>query len=226
MIQLLYIILFSFVLSLSTVNAASNDYKIGIQNLKSTWRGTESNRDFSSSSDTLSLNIGMQSERFYGGLNVSGGSFKFDQNGPNHPNNVTYDHSKPLKVGGVNLIAGYNFWRLGSIFVGLKDTTITWPTNDKITWTGAGGGLSGFYPFKNNIIAYGTFSIMPMFVDANDKAAGRGAFVGFNVGISYLLGKRFSVNFGFRSENLTYQIENETNSYSFDGLNIGAGVNF
>jgi len=219
-------ILCSCFIFFSMAEAASNQYKIGIQNTKSTWTGTESNRSFSSSSNILNLNIGLQSARFYGGLNVSGGAFKFATDGPNHPNNVTYDHTKALTVSGVDIIAGFDFWRLGSIFVGVKNTTITWPTNDSISWTGAGGGLSGFYPFTSKIIAHGTFSLMPMFVDANDKAVGRGAFIGFNLGLTYLFAKRFSVNVGLRSENLSYQIEGETNSYSFGGLNIGAGVNF
>ncbi len=208
------------------VEAATRHYKIGVQNTKSTWSGTEGNLDFSSSSNMINFTIAMQFDRFYGGLNLGGGSFMFAQDGPNHPNNATYDHSKPLSVSGVDIIAGYNFWRLGSFFVGIKNTTITWPTNDSITWAGAGGGVNGFYPFNKKIIAYGTISIMPMFVDANDKAVGRGAFFGFNLGLSYLLAKRFSLNVGLKLESLTYQIENERNSYGFGGLNTGIGINF
>lgn len=223
---IILLLVFSFSFTTSTVEAAANHYKIGIQNTKSTWSGAEGSRNFSSSSNIVNLNISMQSERFYGGLNLRGGSFKFPKDGPDHPNNATYDHSRPLSVSGVDIIFGYDFWRSVSIFIGIKSTAITWPTKDSITWTGAGGGVSGFYPFTRKIIAYSTFSITPMFVDANDKAAGRGAFIGFDLGLSYLLGKRFSINVGLRSENLTYRIENETNNYSFNGLNVGVGVRF
>jgi len=222
--NLFFLIFLSLLIVPQAVFAA--DYSLAVRFTNSKWSGEESKQNFDASTTVVDLSGKIHHQRFYGGLNISGGKYNFPDNGPNHPNNVTYDHDKPLTKNSVDLIAGYEFWSHGSVFIGTKSIEIIWPNNDKITWAGVGAGLHAFHPLSSKWISYGSFSLMPMFVDANDKAAGRGAYVGLELGVNYLLGKRFYLHGGLRAENLSYQIENESNNYGFGGLTFGAGVSF
>jgi len=228
MIRILTMILFTIFLftALSGLTHANTIYGVGVKTNSSTWSGKENEKAFSADARVTSININAHKKHFYWGLNFSGGNFYFGDISPNHPNKVTFDHDEPITLSHFDIFSGYDFWQYGSAFIAIKTVNLIWPTDDRVTWSGIGGGVQGFYPISEHWVAYSTLSITPMFVDADDKSPGRGVYVGINLGINYLFWQRYYLHSALTSENLSYTIETETNNFSFGGVLVGFGAKF
>jgi len=213
----------------STAFAQTNtQYSLGAKLDVSTWKGDNpGGASFKAESPMLGLEAKIQHAKWFGGLTLTGGEFKFDTLAPTRPTRPLPTGSGPttIKRGEVDLVLGYRFWSRISLFLDLKNVTNEWDTDGyKIEYTGLGIGITGFHPLTPEWTLFGNFGFLPMNIKADGQEVGDATRSALNVGFLYRLNSRFNLRVGLQSQT-------QTDKYDSGGKqthNIGAlmfGIN-
>jgi len=197
----------------STAFAQTNtQYSLGAKLDASTWKGDNpGGASFEAKSPMLGLEAKIQHAKWFGGLTLTGGEFKFDTLAPTRPSNPLPTGSEPttIKRGEVDLVLGYRFWSRISLFLDLKNVTNEWDTDGyKIEYTGLGIGITGFHPLSPEWTLFGNFGFLPMNIKADGQEVGDTTRSALNAGFLYRLNSRFNLRIGLQSQTQTDKYDN------------------
>lgn len=187
-------------------------YSIGAKLDFSTWKGDNpGGANFSGEAPMLGLEAKIQHKKWFGGLTLTGGSFKFDTLAPSRPTNPLPAGSEPvtIKRGEVDLVFGYRFWPRISLFLDFKNVSNEWDADGyKIEYGGLGIGITGFYPLTSEWTLFGNLGFLPMNIKADGQEVGDATRSALNVGFLYRINPRFNFRVGLQSQSQTDKYDN------------------
>lgn len=182
-------------------------YSIGAKLDFSTWEGDNpGGASFDAKAPMLGLEAKAQHAKWFGGLTLTGGEFKFDTLAPSRPTNPLPTGSEPvtIKRGEVDLVLGYRFWERISLFLDFKNVTNEWNTDGyKIEYNGLGVGITGFHPLTPEWTLFGNLGFLPMNIRADGQEVGDARRSALNVGFLYRMSPRFNLRIGLQSQTQT-----------------------
>lgn len=165
----------------------------------------------SDSGAQLGLNLVLQKGRFYTGLNLQGGNYRFNDETPQQ---TPDEDSETINRSEFDLLVGYYFWERISLFVDLKAINNEWQDQDyKLGFGGLGLGISGFIPLTQKWLLFGSLGFVPVAnIEENGKNAGDGTSAALEFGGIYNFNHRNRINFGFKAQQQTYNFDDDFNN--------------
>jgi len=230
----LFTILVIILCYLHTANA-NERIIIGTKLLAAGWQGDNGSVSDSFNSDEggqLALSASYSINKFYTGLSLQSGEYKFSGAAPDQftqSGRVNVSNTK-IEHGEFDLLAGYYFWDNISLFVDLKGIGNTWKnSNYKQSFGGLGFGVSGFLPVKNNLTLFGSAGFVGNgdIEDPSDVKVGDGSSGALDIGAIFKLTSNSTINVGlkFRTYNFEY-LDNTSQEYSINALFVGYNHSF
>ena len=219
-------------ISTSNLNAETK-FDISLKILPTTWGGNNDNGDidFESKDTQRSLGFGFQNDNLYGRITLQGGQFGFSDPAPAQETktertmatNVDIDHGES------DFILGYYFWRQVSLFADIKSIENNWKDSDyDMSYSGLGLGVSGFHPFSQELMLYGSFAVMlPATIESGGDNIGRVAGSTLDFGVSYRWFTQSQVFGGIKLQANDLDFDNGNNqTHTRGGLYFGAQYQF
>ncbi len=186
---------------------AETRFSIGAKLDFSTWKGDNpGGASFEADAPMLGLEAKIQHAKWFGGLTLTGGKFKFDSTAPNRPTNPLPPSTEPVSIkrGEVDLVLGYRFWSRISLFLDLKNVSNEWDTDGyKIDYGGLGMGITGFHPTSAKWTLFGNFGFLPMKIRADGQDVGDASRSALNVGFLYRMTPRLNLRIGLQTQQQT-----------------------
>jgi len=229
--ELFFLLITCSLLFIDAVQAEDNaSLTLGIKIHGVNQEGENRNRgtDFdSTSAGQFALNAAFQKGRFYTGLSLQSGDYKFENTGPDlhfasglalPSANATIKHSE------VDLIAGYFFWEHVSLFLGIKGIEDKWENVDyKQNFGGFGLGVSGIWPIAARWHAYGALGFLPFGrVEANDTEVGDGKSSALELGTVFHITPQDHLSLGLKFSSQTYDFDSgDTQERRTGGIFLG-----
>lgn len=219
-------------------NLAHSETRSGLSGtvkvLAGNWKGENKNSgtEFEASDGRQwSISLTYQYADFYTGLNLQGGVYTFDDNGPEQMSgstsqpvsNVELAHSE------IDLVAGYFINRQISVFLDLKGISNTWENySHEQTFGGVGLGATGLWPLNPDWILYGSIGFVPAGdVMVNDVKVGEGKSSAFDIGAMYNLDEGQRLIFGLKASTQIYNFDSgDEQLHEFSGLFLGYSHSF
>lgn len=217
-------------LTFSASSNAAQSLALGVGINGSAWEGDNGpgRSDFESDrGGQLALSINYRIDKFYTGLNLQGGEYSFDSDGPDQFTSAGTLSSNDVKVehNDFDLLVGYYFWPQISLFADLKVAHSDWKDNGyEQAFGGIGFGVSGFHVINSDWILFGSLGFVNGDVDDDDASGdhGDGKSSALTVGSVYQIDPDNTVNFGikFRKYEFDFDDGNEQ-EYTLNGLFFG-----
>ncbi len=217
-------------LSSMTVSAQDDiNISLGVKLLSANWTGNNNNSatDFKrTGGGQFAWNIAIQKQRYYAGLNLQGGAYKFENNAPDQVSNNTSTavNNVTIQRSEIDLIVGYYFWENISLFIDFKSTQNKYDNNNfKQKFSGLGLGVSGSWLLNDNWSLYGTFGFIGRGdLKADDKVNGYANSAALEFGGLYRYRDAHRFTLGIKSQGQKYNYNNgSTQTHNFGGVFIG-----
>ena len=188
-----------------------------------TWTGEDvgGGGTYTSGSVMKTLGVMLQKDRWYSGLLLKSGNFKFEGVVPEQNTGLVIDPSE-IGHGDFDLIAGYYLWNRVSLFVDLKSTSMEWIDNNYVVaFGGVGFGISGYYPLKASVL-YSSFGLVSLVSTVDKVEVGTGGGSSFEFGWMKKLSASISLKIGVKSQTQVIDFTaNEQQQNHIGGLVIG-----
>jgi len=221
-----------FIAATSLFNPALADEKIsiGVKLLGASWQGDNGSgaNDFESTNGgQIGFNIAYSIDRFYAGLNLQGGNYKFDNIAPDQFNTTgrVPVASATVRQNDFDLLVGYYFWPQVSIFADIKAVGNNWSNNSyEQNFSGLGLGISGFVPQNDHWTLFGSFGFIANgdIKDTNENKVGDGSSTALELGALYRVDDANHINMGIKFRNYAFEhINNTEQDYSVNALFVG-----
>lgn len=214
-----------------SVNVMANEsISLGVKLLGASWDGDNGagNSEFDSSNGgQMAFNISYSLDRFYTGLNLQGGAYKFDNNAPDQftPAGRVSVSNVSIRQNDFDLLVGYYFWPQISFFVDIKAVGNNWGNNNyEQNFSGFGVGVSGFAPINENWTFFGSFGFIGNgnIKDGNENDVGDGASNALELGAVYRFDEANHINMGMKFRNYAFDyLDNSVQEYSVNALFVG-----
>ena len=175
-------------------------------------------------SGQLGFSLAYQNDKFFTGIRLQGGNYRFTDNAPNQitSTGVQPVSASTVKHGEFDLLAGYYFFQRTAFYLDIKTTSDKWLSNDyQQNFAGLGIGVSSFYPLNKDWLLYGSFGLIGngRLEDINKNKLADASSIAFEIGFSYTLDKHNSLGFGINQRAYTYApLTGGTQTYSIGGL--------
>ena len=180
--------------------------------------------DVSQQGGQLGFSLAYHRDKFFTGIRLQGGDYRFTDNAPNQITAVGAQAvaNSTVKHGEFDLLAGYYFFERTAFFLDIKTTSDKWLSNNyQQDFSGLGVGVNSFYPINKNWLLYGSFGVTAnaQLNDINKNKLADASSVAFDIGFSYKLGERSALGIGLNLRAYTYTLPSGTaQTYSIGGL--------
>lgn len=229
MVKKIVLLLTLSVTFMTTNIYAQSNLSLGVILNGSGWSGDNGpgNSDFESDAGgQFGLNVNYSRDRFYVGLSLQGGEYRFDNTGPTQftssgeiaTSNVRVEHSD------VDLLAGYYFWQRISLFIDLKTVSSEWLNNNyKQSFSGLGFGVSAFHPLNNKWTLFGSLGFVGGTIEQGDSTnLGDAGSAALSIGANFSMTKNDYLNMGLKFRNYLYDYDDgNEQEYSLNGIFVG-----
>ena len=201
---------------------------LGVKLLGSQWKGDNVDSDTtfeSSNGGQFGLNLVFQKGRFYTGLNLQSGDYKFKDDAPDQISKTDSTYSKTpvqditIKRGEADILVGYYFWPKVSLFLDIKSISNVWDDKDPDTdnyateFLGLGLGVSGFIPLNEQWTLFGSFGVVPSGTikqkNGDNNEIGNGNSGALEFGSIFNITNQHRINFGLKSQWQNYKFDND-----------------
>lgn len=186
--------------------------RLGVELIGSSWTGSNRNSDtdFDDGGAMLGLNLHFQKRRFFTGLELRGGEYRFNDDTPDQISGNNTESFRDVEIGHteLDLDVGYHFWKHISLFLTYRTMTNEWSNNDyEMRFGGLGVGVAGQWPIAKRWDLHGSFSLVPnATVDGDVDNIGDASAGELEFGAAYTRNKhRFG--FGLRLNTVTYDFD-------------------
>lgn len=228
--KLLAIALFAISASLNQIAFADEKISLGVKLLGAGWsgdNGSGANEFDSDNGGQVAFSIAYSVDKFYAGLNLQGGKYKFTNIAPDQ-----FNTTGRLPVGSAtvdqndfDLLVGYYFWPQVSLFADIKAVGNSWSNNAyEQNFSGLGLGVSGFIPQSELWTLFGSVGFIASgeIKDNNDNKVGDGSSTALELGALYKLNEVSQINMGIKFRNYAFEhLNNTKQDYSVNALFIG-----
>ncbi len=184
---------------------AADSVGLGITLNGSTWKGDNGpgRSDFESDDGgQFAINLNFRRERFYTGINLQGGDYRFDSTLPDQFTSAGTMSSADADVehSDFDLLVGYYFWSNLSLFLDLKVASSKWRSNGyRQIFSGLGLGISGFHTINDQWLLFGSLGFVSGQLDDNDDhRIGDGDSSALVAGAVYRVDDDDTINFGLK----------------------------
>jgi len=197
---------------------SSLDMNAGIRQLYITWEGSNdsTNTTFKDEAAMIGADLTLRYDKFFGGISLIGGEFKFNGNAPDRPTAPNpASATTAIKRIEFNLIAGYQITRNFSVFTDIQNITNDWKGEDySIEYTGFGVGANGNVILSPHWIIFGTIGFIPVKIsdssgnnsnDNSDIGNGRGA--SFELGGTYVIQHDMSMSLSLKVQSREFDYD-------------------
>ncbi|MDH5445342.1 MAG: hypothetical protein OEY52_07280 [Gammaproteobacteria bacterium] len=217
MYKLFYLTAFCilFLLSVDSRAETSSGLSFSVKAMGGGWKAKNSREGETLQSDEgrqVGFSIAYLSGNFYTGLNLQGGEYKFEKEGPYQVTETGTDtvSNDTINRSEVDLVFGYYLTQRISVFFDIKGTTSTWQSNNyQQEYGGLGIGIAGYWPVSSDWKIYGSFGVIPSGeVKTNGKKIGKGKSSGLDIGALYSLSDSHRLMFGIKSSSYEYEFDN------------------
>lgn len=208
---------------------------LGVKLLGTGWSGDNGGVSSSFKSDEggqLAFSASYSLEKFYAGISLQSGNYKFDGTAPDQftPAARVGSSNVEIEQRELDLLAGYYFWETVSLFVDIKGVSNTWSSSSyKQNFGGVGFGASGYMPINASWIGYGSVGFVGRgeIKDEDKVKVGDGTSGALELGAVYRMAPASTLNMGvkFRNYRLEY-LNNTTQDYSINALFVGYNHEF
>ena len=207
---------------------------LGVKLLAAGWQGDNGSVSSSFNSDEggqLAFSASYTADKFYAGISLQNGNYKFSGAAPdqftqstrNSSSNVEIEHQE------LDLLAGYYFWPQVSVFIDIKGVSNTWSDGYKQSFGGLGFGASAFYPINNEWTGFGSAGFVGRsdIKDADKLKVGEGSSGALELGAIYRLARSSTLNMGLKFRNYNFEyLDGTTQDYSINALFVGYNHGF
>jgi hypothetical protein len=203
---------------------------LGAKLLGAGWQGDNGsvgNTFQSTEGGQFGFNIAYKLDRFYTGLNLQTGEYKFDSGSPDQFTTTgrIAATTATIRQNDFDLLAGYYFWPQVSLFVDLKAVGNVWQNNNyEQNFTGLGLGVSAFNPINQDWTLYGSFGFIRNgeIRDKDKNKVGDGNSHAFELGAVFTLDETNNLNMGIKLRKYQFEhVNNTTQDYSVNALFVG-----
>ena len=193
-----------------------------------TWTGGDAGTtdSYTAASNMSVLGLMLQKDRWYTGLLLKSGNFKFETLAPEQDNGTVVTPTE-INHGDFDLVAGYYFWERVALFVDLKATSMSWIDSDYIVSSGGIGlGVSGYYPLKNSTL-YSSIGIVSLTSKVNEIEVGTGAGSSLEFGWLKTISSTMKIKVGVKSQTqvIDYASSNKQTN-NINGIIVGISKAF
>lgn len=213
-----------------TAIAADEKINLGVKLLGANWKGDNGSVGSafeSSEGGQLGFNVSYAIDRFYAGLNLQSGEYKFSNGSPDQFTTTgrVAASNTTIRQNDFDLLAGYYFWPRVSLFLDIKAVGNVWRTNDyEQNFSGLGLGISGYTPINQAWTAFGTFGFIGNgeIKDKNKDKVGDGKSRVLELGAVYALDEANHLNMGIKLRKYAFEhVNSTTQDYTVNALFIG-----
>lgn len=222
------VICLPFIFITSATHAESN-LSLGVILNGSAWNGDNGKglSDFDSDEGgQFGLTANYVNDRFYVGLSLQGGEYRFDDTGPTQFTSIGPIPTSDVKVkhSDLDLLAGYYFWERVSLFIDIKVVSSEWQNNNyKQDFTGVGVGVSTYHPLNDEWTLFGSLGFVGGDIEQGDGVdLGEAVSSAIIVGANYSITKNDYLNMGLKLRNYEYDFDDgNAQDYSLNGIFVG-----
>ena len=209
---------------------AEEKITLGAKLLGASWQGDNGgvgNTFDSTEGGQLGFNIAYQLDRFYTGLSLQTGKYKFNNGSPDQFTTTgrVAAINTTIRQNDFDLLVGYYFWPQVSLFLDIKAVGNVWQTNDyKQSFSGLGLGISGFNPINQDWTLFGSFGFIRNgeIKDDNKDKVGDGNSHALELGAVLALDGANHLNMGIKLRKYQFEhINGSTQDYTVNALFIG-----
>ena len=212
---------------LALAPAQAGQFGLGITLNASGWDGDNGPGRASFASDEggqFGLALKYSDARFYSGVDLQGGDYRFSGAAPDRftADGVLESRDTRVRHNDFSLLAGYYFWPRVSLFASLKSATSRWrEDNYRQTFGGLGFGVAGFHPLDDDWMLFGSLGVVGG-EDDDGRRLGDGSSSALAAGAVVQLGDGNSLNFGLKFRGFDFEFDDGNRQrYSLNGLFFG-----
>lgn len=214
---------------LALAPAQAGQFGLGITLNATGWDGDNGPGRSSFASDEggqFGLALKYSDARFYSGVDLQGGDYRFSGAAPDRftADGVLESRDTRVRHNDFSLLAGYYFWPRVSLFASLKSATSRWrEDNYRQTFGGLGFGVAGFHPLDDEWMLFGSLGVVGGGVEDGDgRRLGDGSSSALAAGAVVQLGDGNSLNFGLKFRGFDFEFDDGNRQrYSLNGLFFG-----
>ena len=221
-------------LPLNVFAETQSGISLSIRLLGNNWSGdnTTGGSEFEASEGKqLAYSVAYYSGKFFAGLNLQGGTYKFGGVAPDQvtSSSVASNSNVKIKRNEIDLVAGYFLTNHISLFLDIKGTNNSWvDDNYEQGFAGIGLGIYTVWPIGEKWNLQGSFGFVSNGkVTVNGEKAGDGTSGALEFGAMYNVSTKGRINFGLKSSSQTYTFDSGyEQTHKITGLFLGYSHSF
>lgn len=222
------LIFIPFLLSSHYCLASDFNFNIGARLQISQWHGNNtSNGNYQQGGSRIGTTLSIRAGKFFSGINLIRGDYKFDGKTPDRPSGVTPSAPVTVLRNDVDLVFGYQVHPRFAPTIALKSIVNEWVSDGyRAGASGLGIGLALNQPIRTPLHLYGNISLFVGPAHINDAKFGKSGGTSLEIGLSYQI-KNTAFSGSLMSQGLLMEFDNGNKlEYAVGGLSFGVQHRF